>query len=375
MKLKSKSMKIIFYYKKIIYPLRLILICFFFILIVLIRNKNIIFKSKAQENNLTLKIKLQGIRNKGANHLVKIILYNNQGKVREYDNVNFITQDGQNYSATINLGNNFIFSQSYAFFIKPKNYLGKIFCAPRITGNNCQAPQIFINNQNNYIDFSEERILSGDVEPQDGKINSYDISKIISELGKNNNLKTDINNDGIVNVVDYSLVLWGLAHNITNDDEIKIQFINATPTTPLTQTPETTITSIQNTPTPSNTPIPTSSTSPILTPTPTPIINQSGKCEMRISGKIYINAPLIGRQCRVLNEANYYCVNNPSDCNVSSCLQTTKKSIKENVRTCSNGMATFDESSPIECSVQFIPATNCQNPPPYNSCDDNKPRC
>ena len=63
-------------------------------------------------------------------------------------------------------------------------------------------------------------LLAGDLEPQDGTVNSYDTALIYNNLGKQDSStlqSADVNLDGVVDSQDYSLVLTTLL--TAKDDE------------------------------------------------------------------------------------------------------------------------------------------------------------
>lgn len=368
-------------------------------LVLTIKSRSIIrlFKIRASEKSITLKIKLQGERANNTELNVQITFYSQDGFTKN-ESIKFTSVNKSVFEGKISLNNDFNFSRFYALFVKPEKYLGKIFCTNELSGIDCKTPQFLFKQDNNIIDLTNTTFMAGDLPPQDGKVDSYDLTKIINNLGKigASYTNTDINQDFVTNAVDYTLALWSLKNNL-KDDGVNLTFNNTPSSTPtLTPTAIPTTQTSQNitpnptatiTPSPFNSPtltptpilptatsIPTPTNTPAPTNTPTPVV-AGGRCKTQVTGRIYINAALIGRQCRILNESSYYCVNQQNDCNQNRCLEITKNLIKENIRNCSTGFGYFDESSPIQCSVEFEPTNNCQNPAPYNSCDDNKPRC
>lgn len=195
--------------------------------------RKLIFFNRAAENQLNIQMKLQGQFNGTKNAVLKtkVSLYTQSGLVKEYLNQNLI-QDNQNiFKVTIDTtGLNL--NQMYAVYIKPDKYLGKLFCSPSSASINCKTPQIIINSSNsNNLDLTHNLLFSGDILPQDGKIAADDISKISNKIGKTstNYLAADINTDGIIQTVDYSLALYSLSKNYV-DDEIPSNWTVVTPT-------------------------------------------------------------------------------------------------------------------------------------------------
>lgn len=248
--------------KKIkLFKLLLILLSLSFFILNILFIKNVI-KIKANDVEVKLILKLQGDYSRYNKNpiLTKITLYNPYQKIIDFENI-YLTQEKNNiFSTNIKL-NNIDLNQIYSIFIKPNKYLGKLV-----------KNQIFKTTDINIIDISNEYFFSGDLDPVDGKITAYELSLIIRDLGNINKPQTDINSDGITDTQDYSLLLYSLKENVTEDEIILLPTPTPTITTTsipsMTPTPTTTSTSTP-TPTPTPTPTSTSTPTPTLTPTPT----------------------------------------------------------------------------------------------------------
>ena len=221
--------------------------------------------SKAQDNLLTLKIKLQGERYSGALTKTNVFLYSSQGKVSEFTDVIFSYQADKTFQGDITLKPDFNYDSLYSIYIKPTNYFGKLFCTTSVVGKDCTVPQFIFKQAGSIIDLSAQTFFGGDISPANGKVDSYDISKIMANLGNSSDLSTDINTDGSTNTIDYILALYSLSKNMT-DDGVALVFVAPSSTPVLTSTPV-----------PSTTPIPTSTPAPTFTPIPslTPSITPS----------------------------------------------------------------------------------------------------
>ncbi len=223
--------------------------------------------TKAQDNSLTLRIKLPGERYPGSLTKSTVILYNPQGKVKEYTDVTFTYQADKVFEGVISFDPTFDYNTLYAIVIKPNNYFGQLFCSESIHGKGCTSPQFIFKQTSNLVDLSKLMFFGGDISPANGKVDAYDISKIMANLGKSDDTSTDINDDGMTNSIDYLLALYSLSNNIS-DDAITLVVVppSPSPTVSITTTPSTTLspTAIL-----SVTPVPT--TIPTINPTSTPI--------------------------------------------------------------------------------------------------------
>lgn len=334
--------------------------------------RRFLLKSRAEGNELTVKLKLQGHfeQIQIPSYKTKVVLYTSEGKAKELSDQQ-LTKDAENFfKLLVSLGD-LDLAKLYAVFIKPDKYVGKIFCSSNQTGADCKSPAIILKPRQNNLDLSQFTFLSGDLQVQDGKVSAFDLSKIIKDLGKitNDYLESDVNGDRVVDTVDYSLALYSLGQN-AGDDVVNFASASASPTPSQTisPTPDLTVTpthSSQLTPTP---------TSP-TTPTPTQSQSQAGTCNSTLNGKIYVNAGVFGQKCRVLdNEQHHYCVINQSECNATSCLAKFKETAKQILPACSNGLATLDEQkTQVDCQTQF--SQGACTPEPTPGCEDNRPAC
>jgi len=219
----------------------------------------LVFFNRATDNQLNILIKLQGQYDQIANPTfkTKVVLYGQSGLTREYSNQT-LTKDHQNiFKVTINT-TGLSFNQMYAIFIKPDKYLGKLFCSPTSSSANCKTPQIIIAAGSNDLDLTQDLLFSGDISPQDGKIAADDISKISNQVGKTSTdyLSTDINSDGRVQTVDYSLAIYSMSKNYIDDPIPSSWNVSITPTSIPTQ--------------------------PQISTTPTPIPSQVGSVTRRV---------------------------------------------------------------------------------------------
>ncbi len=230
--------------------------------------------AKAQDNSLTFKIKLQGESYPSAKVYATVVIYNTKGKLSELINVPFTFQTDKLYWGTISFGPGFNYNDMYAFYIKPQAYFGRLFCSESTDGKSCTQPLLILKQNGTVIDLSTKFFSGGDIYPANGKVDAYDISRIISNLGKSIDPSTDINNDGITNSIDYLLALYSLGNNV-QDDVLTLNNPSITPSiTPSVAVVTPSLTPIMITSTPAPTSItPTTTPSPIptiVTPTSTP---------------------------------------------------------------------------------------------------------
>lgn len=345
----------------------LLIIFFVSLMIFMFLGSYFAFQTRANAINLNLKIKLQGVFQPGSQLKLKIDLYNSTGRVAQFTNIMLSASEQGYFTGLVILDQNLDMSVPYAIFIKPENYLGQLFCSPTKSGSNCQYPEFIFTSSATQLDLSDKVFYSGDLAPQDGKVDSADLSKIFANIGKQGPTG-DINLDGIVNGIDYTLAQKTLSLN-KRDDVVSLE-------TPIV--PTTTITStITPTAAPTNnpTPHPTNSPTPTISPTPTSVPQSGrGRCTGVVSGQVRIS--YLGQsECRILNENDYRCVDSASECTNALCVDFTKTAIREGVARCGYGLATFDETSPISCQATYSPDASCQNPIAPTSCDDNRALC
>ncbi|MCX6731280.1 MAG: N-acetylmuramoyl-L-alanine amidase [Candidatus Roizmanbacteria bacterium] len=218
--------------------------------------------TRAYNPTVTLQIKLQGEHFMPNTVKGTVTFYNSfQGKVKEWKDVDFQYNADKIHEAIISLDSSLPLSAFYAISIKPKGYMSRLFCSGIATGSACMSPQfIFTEKPPTILNLTAQSFAGGDIEPSNGRVDSYDISSIIADLGKvGKNLKGDVTGDEVVNIVDYAVALSSLTRNIT--DNIVPQIILSPPVTP---TPKP-----SNTPIPTSTPLPTPTKTPTLTPSPT----------------------------------------------------------------------------------------------------------
>jgi len=226
--------------------------------------------TKAQENSLTLILKLHGEWYPQSTVKATVTLYNPQGKAKEFNDIVFAYQNDKTFFRTIMLDPDLNYNTLYAIYIKPTNYFGKLFCSTTVNGKECIAPQFILKKDINTIDLSGQTFYGGDIKPANGKVDAYDISKIMANLGTSTDLSTDINNDGITNTMDYILALYSLSKNYA-DDAMTLVSVPLTPTAALTATPTATLApTTAPTATPTATLAPTSAPTPTVAATPTP---------------------------------------------------------------------------------------------------------
>ncbi|MFA6532428.1 MAG: hypothetical protein WCT22_00345 [Patescibacteria group bacterium] len=349
--------------KKIIFLLIIVLFTLF-----LPSLNKLIFFNRASGNQLDIKVKLQGEYDKitSPSFKTKVVLYSGTALVKEYTDQS-LTKDNQNiFKVTLDT-TGLDLNQTYAVFIKPDKYLGKLFCSPTSFSANCKTPQIIIPTGTSTLDLTQDMFFSGDIAPQDGKIAADDISKIAKLVGKASTgyQEADINSDGVVQTVDYSLALYSLSKNYV-DDVVPSTWVAVTPT-PTIVGPSPTLTEAAPTLTP--TPI-------ISTPTAT-IAPSGGTCKATINGKIYGNY-IIGFCSPINNETTSVCVSNASECTVANCLNEVITTSKDAISQCTSGGGTIDEAksrATLSCQVQFTPGNCIPTPTPAIDCNDNGPSC
>jgi len=346
----------------------LVLVFGFSLLLFMYLGTRFAFRSRATGINLAMKMKLQGSYQTENKLNMRIEVYSGTTKVASFPNAQ-VTYSGNGYfEGLVMLTQDFDLAKPYALFIKPDKYLGQLFCSAAKTGPDCQYPEFIFKAGLNQLDIRDKVFYAGDLAPADGKVDSGDISKIFAAIGKTN-AAVDINNDGIVNGIDYNLAQKTLSLNKTDD----ILSLQALPTAAPSPSP-----TIANSPTPTPmatvTIAPTTATTNQPSPTSPPTSNK-GKCNAVLSGQVKVN--YLGQaECRVLNETTHYCVNTQAECNNTTCASKIKTEIKAGVIQCGMGMASFDESSPINCQTSFVSDSSCIDPPADTTCeDDGSPEC
>lgn len=233
--------------------------------------------SKAQDYTIAFKIKLQGETHPLEIVKANVTLYKSLGKVKEFKEVIFVSQLDKTFEGMITLDSEFDYKAFYAVYIKPQKYFGKLFCNTNSDGKNCTSPQFIFLKRGQIIDLSSLFFSGGDVDPANGRVDSYDISKIMANLGKSSDITTDINNDGMTSTFDYLLALYSLDKNVTDDVFSLIVPWAPSPTiTPPIATP--TFPFPKNSPIPTFYPTSTKTPIPIATIMPTPL--SKGVCQL-----------------------------------------------------------------------------------------------
>lgn len=264
----------------------------FSVLLAIVALTSMPLRSKASANTLSLKIKLQGTYKAFDKIKARVAFYDGPDKASEEPEVEFIYQGGV-FNGDVVFQSGFNFAKPYALFIKPVNFVGRIFCSAELSGDKCKTPAFFFLTSGSSVDLTSQTFLGGDLIPPNGKVDAQDLSYIIKNLGKlttDTTQNTDLNGDGITDVVDYSLAFYSLSNN-AEDDKIAL----TAPTQP-TSTPEPTATPSatpalsptegatptagpSSTPSPTPTsalsPTPTPTVDPLVTPSPTPTLDPS----------------------------------------------------------------------------------------------------
>lgn len=228
--------------------------------------------TKAQENAISFRIKLQGECYSQTAVKTNVAFYKAAGKVKEFTDVTFVCQADKTFDGAVTLDSTFDYNALYAVYIKPNKYFGKLFCSDTISGKDCTSPQFIFKKSGSAIGLLTKFFSGGDIDPANGRVDAYDMSKIMSHLGKSTDPTTDINNDGMTNTLDYSLALYSLGNNISDDAITLIVPPTPSPTNVATPSPTLTITPAPTFAFPTATPVPTitPTPSPTKTPTPTP---------------------------------------------------------------------------------------------------------
>ncbi|MEK7078872.1 MAG: dockerin type I domain-containing protein [Patescibacteria group bacterium] len=234
----------------------------FSVLLVIIVLTSMPLRSKASTNTLSLKIKIQGTYKAFDKIKARVAFYDGPDKASEEPEVEFIYQSGV-LNGDVAFQSGFNFAKPYALFIKPVNFVGRIFCSAELSGDKCKTPAFFFLTSGSSADLTSQTFLGGDLTPPNGKVDAQDLSYIIKNLGKvttDATQNTDLNGDGITDVVDYSLAFYSLSNN-AEDDKIEL----TAPIQP-TVTPSV-IPSLSPTDQPTPTASPSATPSPTIDPT------------------------------------------------------------------------------------------------------------
>ena len=105
----------------------------------------------------------------------------------------------------------------YILYIKGSKQIQKKICdaspsdGATVGSYRCEIGHTLQLTTSNTLDFSNIWLLSGDLPEQDGIVDSYDGSLIRNNLGKTDELRCDINLDGICDSQDWSLLIQALS--------------------------------------------------------------------------------------------------------------------------------------------------------------------
>jgi hypothetical protein len=171
---------------------------------------------------INLRLKFQGISKKPADNLnrltVKITFKNEAKSINEEVRKDFRAND-QLIWLSDPIEVNLPADNHYVILIKGPKHLQKKICHAQPEEGSageylCRNSYIELKSGDNNLDFSKITLLAGDLPEQDNILNSYDLSLVRNNLGKNDNEslnKADINLDGVVDTQDFSLLLSSMA--------------------------------------------------------------------------------------------------------------------------------------------------------------------
>ncbi len=176
---------------------------------------------------VNMKLRFQGITRRPVtvrDFLTKVTLVNTNTRLSiPRNDVVFTVGDDGIWRGTTAF--NALAGDGYYFLIKGPMHVQKKICESNPIESTpgsyrCGFGKITLRNGVNEMDFSTVYELVGDLPDQDGVVDSYDISYIRLNLGKNDNTVRvigDINLDGRVDTQDYSLVIASLS--VKKDEE------------------------------------------------------------------------------------------------------------------------------------------------------------
>jgi len=289
----------------------------------------VMLRTRAAEKTILLTLTLQGERQLTSRAKVKIILYSYGGFNKTIDNVELAYQQNKTFQGAVPLDATFDYSKPYALFVKPVNYLGKAFCSETVSGTDCTTPQFIFSAGGSSVNLSKTMLLAGDTKPGDGKVDAGDMSRIIANLGKPaGDGSTDMNNDGITDVTDYSLAFYSLSLSIKDDT------VNLTGTAPTPTGAPTTAPSPTGAATPTLSPTPSPTGAPTATPTPTPSPTpqtSSSSSSSATAGKCHGSEPAIagGGTFDVVSGQSTTC-----ECQMGVCAKMTCANCKTGTCDC-----------------------------------------
>ena len=174
-----------------------------------------------------MKLRFQGITRRPVavrDFMTKVTLMNTNSQLSTANNaVVFTVGDDGIWTGSTSF--NAPVGGGYYFLVKGPMHVQKKICEADPTESTpgsyrCGFGKITLQNGANDMDFSNIYELVGDLPDQDGVVDSYDISFIRLNLGKNEDAVQaigDINLDGRVDTQDYSLVIASLS--VKKDEE------------------------------------------------------------------------------------------------------------------------------------------------------------
>lgn len=151
---------------------------------------------------VTLKIKFRGVtENKGV-QVVKVSVYKEGAFKKEFSGVYAKFKDGTYVIENLKLLG-IAPGKNYRLFVKGPKHLSHGF------------DLVELKDGNNIFDYTNEELEAGDLSPQDGVINSLDISRLLELLTVDNPSKEqlmigDLNFDGVINGADINEMLLSL---------------------------------------------------------------------------------------------------------------------------------------------------------------------
>jgi len=114
--MKNKKIKILFF----ILSLALFIAAVFY-------NQSMLWRSRAEDNTLNIKFRLQGTRTNNETIKGKIVIFNSQQEVITLSDQTFTRDQDNIFTAVVNLGASFDFTKPYSIYIKPDKYIAKVF--------------------------------------------------------------------------------------------------------------------------------------------------------------------------------------------------------------------------------------------------------
>lgn len=180
----------------------------------------------AQEAKLNIKLKMQGITSKPKDEFntlqVKVALDDN-GTIST-QTAEFTSNDNAVWSGTVNFSR-ILSNKTFKLSIKAQKHIDIPICGPfpytfRSTPSGTYGCITLTGGENN-LDLSNFYQLVGDLN-NDGLINSYDLSLVRNNLDKSDadTVKTaDLNLDGTVNATDFSLIIASMTEMTAGSEQ------------------------------------------------------------------------------------------------------------------------------------------------------------